>query len=241
MCVAKQESLQLTSKEGVKKVILAQFLLHEVAHHRPSKPSDAAPMTLPTKAHRMADVYKCLHQGTFGYGPAGGVKHIPSPEYFEKHLTDDYYSTTPAVDAPVLESVTPNDAIQRVNLRPYRKIFDGRDDEGFDQLKKVVMDASLIEKGSAEALRKALDCFKTLNHAKAFCIDDQCYIIPLQMVERFIEELEKYLRVNESIPLLSHSKAYHRLNRPSYVVVDLPVLEESPLAFLLDASTSRFT
>lgn len=233
MGVSSEKPGQNINKEGVAKIIRDQYLLHEVVHHLPYGLADKASAVVLTKAHRMADVYKCLHQGIFGYGPAEGVKHIPSPEYFRKHLVDDYYRIEPQSDEPVFEAVAAGNAVLRVNLRPYRKLFDGRDSDGFELLENVVMDAAQIEKGSWEALIAAVHYFKELNQERAIRIDDKCYGIPPRMVSGFIQELDNYVRNQNVIPLLSHSKAYHRLNHPSYVVVDLAVLEHSQLAFLL--------
>lgn len=237
MDVSSSEPLQLTHGVGVRKVILHQYILHEVRHHPPVESQGRETTAVTPLAHAMADIYKFLHQGTFGYGPAGGVKHIPSPEFFREHLANDYYRVEPAANAPILEPVTLDDSILRINLRPYRSVFERNEDRGFYTLEKVVLDSSMIEKGSPENLFVALSVFEDLNNKEELSIESRSYVIPPRMVDGFLRELESFIRSHGVLPLLSHSEAYHRLNRPSYVVADLAVLERSSLAFLLQQPT----
>ena len=52
----------------------------------------------------------------------------------------------------------------------------------------------------------------------------------------FFSDVQRFVKSNEEIPMLGHSETYRRLNDPSYMVADLAVLKESPLAFLLEQS-----
>jgi len=44
--------------------------------------------------------------------------------------------------------------------------------------------------------------------------------------------VNRFVRMAETIPILSHSEVYCRLNRPSDRVADLTALKHSELAFL---------
>jgi hypothetical protein len=215
--------------EGLLEVLLRQYILHEVKHHPPLLTQPDKPLKVRTIAHDMPDIYKCLHQGIFGYW-----NHIPSPEYFRKHLTDDYYNVEADPSGPVLESVTSDNSILRVNLRPYKARFPGEEEKALFMLERLVLDSSLVEKGSLEKLFDALMVFMELNRCAAFFIEHRRFVIPPARSKHFLAEMEYFLGHYGTLPLFSHSPEYHRLNRPSYVVADLAVLERSSLATLLD-------
>lgn len=210
-------------------MLLKQYILHEIEHHPalPTEPQE--PLIVQTLAHDMPDIYKCLHQGTFGYW-----NHIPSAEFFRKHLADDYYKVEASSSSPVLESVSPDDSILRVNLRPYKALFPDDEEEAFFMLEKLVLDSAMVQKGSVRRFFDALKAFRELNDRALLIIDHRRYVIPPKRVDQFLIEMRKFLDQHRTLPLFSHSAVYHKLNQPSYVVADLAVLERSPLASLLD-------
>lgn len=144
--------------EDLLEVLLRQYVLHEGRHHPPLFTQPDNPLKVRTIAHDMPDTYRCLHQGTFGH-----CNHIPSPEHLRKHLTDDYYKVEADDSGPVLESVTPDNSILMVNLRPYEVLFPGEEEKAFFMLERLVLDSSLGEKGSPEKLFNALMVFMELN------------------------------------------------------------------------------
>lgn len=223
------QRLALAEKENLLELLLRQYILHEVDHHPRPQTRPQKLMKVRTLAHDMPDIYKCLHQGTFGYWD-----HFPSPEYFRKHSADDYYSVEASDSEPVLETVTPDKSILRVNLRPFKARFPGEEDKAFFMLEDLVLESSRIEKGSPETLFEALMAFRELNRQGALIIDNRRFMIPLPRVETFFRELKQVLMQMSTLPLFSHSPEYHRLNRPAYVIADLAPLKRSPLAFLLD-------
>jgi hypothetical protein len=134
----------------------------------------------------------------------------------------------------VLETVAPDESILKVNVKPYKAFFPGEEDRAFSMLADVVLESSLIEKGSPETLFAALMAFRELNHQGTVIIDHRRFIIPVARVETFFTEMKHVVEQMSTLPLFSHSEEYHRLNEPSYVIVDFEPLRCSPIAFLLD-------
>jgi hypothetical protein len=182
-----------------------------------------------TRAMDMPDIYKLLHQGTFGYW-----EHIPSKAYFRKHLADDWESATSREEEPVLEPVTHDNTILRVNLRPYMALFPGAEGRAFFILEKLVLDSATIEKGTPEHFFSLMSAFREINRDAALIIDNRRYVIPPALVEQFFAETKGFIAHQGILPLFSHSPGYHELNNPAYVIADTIVLEKSSLAFLLD-------
>ncbi len=230
--MSRTESLKITHKEGVKEVIRRQYQLHEIKHHEQESCRRSDLVTIMPRTHTMADIYKCLHQGTFGYW-----KHIPSRQFFRNHLADEYFNVQAESDAPVLEAVTPDHSIVRVNLRPYKAAVKEYEKEAFFILEKVVLDSSLIEKGCKKEFFETLHMFKELNLAGDLTIENRSYVMSEDDVEYFLRECYKFINAHGVLPLFSHSEIYHRLNHPSYVIADLSVIKNSPLVFLLQDTT----
>jgi hypothetical protein len=230
------QSLQVFDKDGIKKVIINQYLLHEIRHHPSVSDKETRTSTVRLRAHNMADIYKCLQHCTFGYSAAAGVVQIPSRDWFIGHMTSEYFEARPDPEEPLLEFVAPDDSIMRVNIRPYRALFLDREQEGFDMLADLVMDSSEIEKGSLKQLFATLKTFVELNNGGEINIEGRSYIIPAAQINAFFSDVQRFVRGNGEIPMLGHSEKYRELNDPSYMVADLAVLKESPLAFLLEQS-----
>jgi hypothetical protein len=216
--------------ENLLEVLLRQFILHEVEHHPPPQTEPHKAVKVKTLAHDMPDIYKLLHQGTFGYW-----QHSPNREFFTKHLTDKWRAATSEKAGAVLESVTHDNTILRVNLRPYKAFFPGDDNRSFSMLEKLVLDSATIEKGNAEWFFSVMAAFRAINRQAALTIGNRRYVIPPARVERFFGETKHFIAHHGVLPRFRHSPAYRRLNRPAYVIVDTIVLKTSPLAFLLDA------
>jgi len=227
------QHLTAAETENLLEVLLRQYILHEIKHHSPS-PLKATPrkaLKVKTRAMDMPDIYKLLHQGTFGYW-----EHIPSKEYFRKHLAEDWESVTSREGEPVLESVTHDNTILRVNLRSYKALFPGEEDRAVFMLEKLVLDSATIEKGSPEHFFSVMSAFREINKQAALIIDNRRYVIPPALVEQFFTETKGFITQHGILPLFSHSPGYHELNRPAYVIADTVVLQRSSLAFLLDAT-----
>ncbi len=231
-----KKEFSITELEGVRKVMRRQFELHEVRHLEISENGPPASEPVAPEAHQMADVCKCLHQAVFGY-----YEHIPSEAFLHEHLANDYFGVVPVDDAGVLEPVSPDDRIFRVNLRPFRYAVKGHDREGLFVLEKVVLQSSLIEKGSMEDFFEALRLFKELNSGDGIRAGEATYRFPLRTVDNFLSEFYRFVEICGALPLFSHSKTYHVLNKPAYVVADLTIIERSPLAHFLGQRDGRPT
>jgi len=223
------QHLTVAETENLLEVLLRQYILHEIVHHPPLETPPRKALKVRTRAVDMPDIYKLLHQGIFGYW-----QHIPGKAYFRKHLTDDWESVTSRDGEPVLESVTHDNTILRVNLRPYKALFPGEEDRAFFMLESLVLDSATIEKGSPERFFSAMSAFREINRQAALIIDNRRYVIPPAGVEQFFGEVKHFITHQGILPLFSHSPGYHELNRPAYVIADSIVLEHSPLAFILD-------
>jgi hypothetical protein len=222
-------ALTAAEMENLVEVLLRQYILHEVEHHPPPKTIPPKVVKVRTLAHDMPDIYKLLHQGTFGYW-----QHIPSREFFTKHLIDEWHGVTSEKAGIVLESVTHDNTILRVNLRPYKALFPGEDHRALSMLKKLVLDSAAVEKGSTEWFFSIMAAFREINRQAALTIGNRRYVIPPIRVERFFAEAKQFIAHQGELPLFRHSPAYRELNRPAYVIADSIVLQKSPLAFLLD-------
>lgn len=225
------QHLTVAETENLLEVLLRQYILHEIEHHPPLETTPRKALKVRTRAIDMPDIYKLLHQGTFGYW-----QPIPSKAYFRKHLADSWESVTSREGEPVLESVTHDNTILRVNLRPYKALFPGEEDHAFFMLEKLVLDSATIEKGSPEHFFSVMSAFREINRRAVLIIDNRRYVIPPALAEQFFAETKRFIAHQGILPLFSHSPGYHELNRPAYVIADTVVLEKSSLAFLLDAT-----
>jgi hypothetical protein len=225
---------QAFDEEGIRKVMIQQYLFHEVKHHRTAGSEGAERKTATLRALNMADVYKCLQQGTFGYSAAAGVIQIPGRDWFVGHMNSEYFGARPDPHEPLLEFVAPDDSVFRLNIRPFRAILSDEEQKGFDLLTELVLDSSEIEKGSLRQFFTNLKSFVDLNNRGEFKVEGRSYILPARHVDAFFDDVNRFVRSRGEIPMLGHSETYRRLNEPSYVVADMAVLKESPLAFLLE-------
>ncbi|SPF33604.1 hypothetical protein SBDP1_1150011 [Syntrophobacter sp. SbD1] len=219
--------------EGIKEVLDLQYRLHEVGHHRLAKAADiegTGPKIVEPVAHHVSDIYKCLHQGTFGVGHS-----IDSPQGFKRRLFDEMMRTQTALAEPLLERVSADGSVIRVNLRPFRALFLGSEESGCDLLVKVCLESAPIVTGTPAGFFCALDLFRDLNKSGELISEGMIISIPEQTVEGFLREIRQLTADSGFIPVLSHSPVYRKLNNPSYRVVHLNALMRSPLATLIQS------
>ena len=228
------QSLQAFDKDGIRKVIISQYLLHETKHHTALKNGETPPATVRPRAHQMADIYKCLQHCTFGRSAAAGVEQLRTRDWLIAHMNSEYFGARPDPEQHLLEFIAPDDSVLRVNIRPYRALFQDRDQEGFDMLRDLVMDSSEIEKGSMKEFFATLKSFVEWNNGGEIHVEGTSYAIPSTQIDAFFNDVQRFMRSNGEMPRLGHSETYHRLNDPCYMVAHLAVLKESPLAFVLE-------
>lgn len=224
---------RLDARAGVRKVLLVQYLLHEIQHHA-LQPSGVGRYTvLVPKAHTLIDVYKCLHQGRYG------VAHsIDDPLGFTERLYREIMGcaqTGPPTE-PLLESVSADGRVLRVNLRPFRYQAGDEVSERADLLAEICFESARTIQGRDEQFWESLQVFKELNHAGKLRLGEYAFIFPIEVVDGFLHQIYRLLQRTRQVPVLSHSATYRMLNRPCYRVVDRWVLEKSSLSFLLNLS-----
>jgi len=216
-------------REGVRHVLLAQYALHEANHHSECVRGAAEHVPTVPKAHTIADIYKCLHQGQFGVGHS-----IEDPVKFANLLAIDLARAEPNSAEPVLENVSPIGSVFRVNLRPYRRIFAGRDEFASRLLAGLCLSSAAIQAGTRKDFIMSLEWFKDLNNSGELAIRCRSYMFPGHLIDLFLEQVNDFVKTTGSIPVLGHSLVYKKFNAPSYRVVDRAVLERSSLASLLE-------
>ncbi len=215
----------------LRQVIVQQFMLHEVEHHalQPCGARENAPIV--PVAHGLIDIYKCLHQAEFGVGHI-----IDHPEGFTHRLHQEALKDDPpeAVREPVVENLSADGQVLRVNLRALRRTFIDDVHQTMDNLAQVCIQSAQVARGVNTHFFEALDTFVILNQTGEIALAGHLFAFPSDWVETFFFELRDLMRRIRQVPVFSHSENYKRLNRPSYRVVARSILEASPLAGILE-------
>lgn len=214
---------------NLKELLMDQYLLHEVQHHAPHVFQGDESVPREPRAHSLLDIYKCLHQGEFGVGHL-----IDVSDRFRKQLFYEMARIQPTSDEPLLENVSINGTVLRLNLRPFRAIFGNDIENDCNMLAEVCIKSSEITKGDPEGFFSLLSGFRDLNRAGELRVGKAIYLFPTDMVDHFLGEVKKLAHRMGEIPVFSHSPSYRQLNEPSYRVVDVSVIRQSGLAFLFD-------
>jgi hypothetical protein len=218
----------LITREGVRRVLIEQYTFHEPKHLSEAEGGAIDQCATVPEAHAIADIYKCLHQGEFGIGHS-----IEDPFKFAGLLTAELLSARRTADEPILENVSPNGAVFRINLRPYRQRFLGRERSASGLLSTVCLNSAAAHQGSEKDFMAALEWFRDLNDSRELAIGDRFYVFPGELVRLFLLQVKDFIKTTGKIPVLSHSPVYKKFNAPSYRVVDRNTLEHSELAFLI--------
>lgn len=219
------------SEREVRKAIVRQYKLHEVPHHSGHADPKTSGRPVVPIAHTPADIYKSLHQGVFGVGHI-----IGDPTVFGNNLAKDLLQADPVADEPILEDVSLDGTVFRVNLRPYRHRFRNDENAACARLLKACLDSAEIVKGSGEHFLATLARFRDLNRAGSFVVDSMVLAFTSEGLDGFLMEVADFVQRYNAVPVLSHSAEYKRFNSPSYRVVDLETLKNSDLACLLETT-----
>jgi hypothetical protein len=221
-------------RNNIRDLLIQQYVLHEVEHHPLNASQKVGTTTAKPLAHDLIDIYKCLHQGEFG------VAHtVDDPDRFRDRLYHELLGIRPKSDEPVMENVSIDGTIMRVNLRPYRALFANDTHKACDLLTAACLKSAAVPKGNSERFRMLMYGFRELNKTGELVAGNVVYTFPSEMVDRFFEEVRDLARRLGEIPVFSHSPVYRRLNSPSYRVVDLSVIEQSALSFMLNRHDER--
>jgi hypothetical protein len=219
----------MTDSDNLRKLLIDQFLLHEVQHHEAYALQGDEEIQREPRAHSLVDVYKCLHQGEFGVGHL-----IDDPNRFQNRLLQDMLELEPRTDEPILENVSIDNAVMRLNLRPYRAFYADDIENAGQILAQVCLQSAAMAKGDTEHFFSVLKWFQDLNHAGELRVGNTVYSFSTELVEYFLQEIRNFAHRMGEIPVLSHSPNYRQLNTPSYRVVDVSVLRQSVLASLFE-------
>ncbi len=151
------------------------------------------------------DVYKLLYQGIMG------LEHlVTSPEDFAARLRAEYESVSPDAAEPLWEAVRPDEALGRLNLRPFKA---RRGD--VESLVAACLETAERIGGRTEILQAAWITFIES------CRAGQWQAFPLAAVLAFTDWLE-----DQGYPAVHHSARYVELYRPAYRLVGGALLEE---------------
>ncbi len=214
---------------ALRDLVIRQLVLHEVGHHPPAGDREDRPGATLPKAHTLADMYKCLHQGEFGIGHS-----VPNPVQFGNQLAFELLRAEAVLHVPTIESVSLDGTVFRINLAPYRTGFDGDDEAACARLLGACLRSASRPMGDTERFLDTLTLFRQLNSGSGFVAGGRVYAFDLEMVDGFLSEVAQFIEAYGTVPVLSHSPIYKELNSPSYRVVDRTSLEDSLLAYLLD-------
>lgn len=152
---------------------------------------------------RARDVYKLLYQGVFGIGHIMGDRAGEWLEFEAKNINlDDHLGD------PLLERVSFDSLMVRVNLRPYLRMRLSLS-KLFLAMKKS---AKKIE--NEKSFLKAWDVFREMVYSQVFQIDKEEF-----------EELDSEIR-REGCKPHHHSKIYRNAYHPAYRVVRRDVFED---------------
>lgn len=215
--------------DNLRKLLIDQYLLHEVQHHEACTLQGDEVVQREPRAHSLVDIYKCLHQGEFGVGHM-----IDDPNRFQKRLLQEMLGLEPTLDEPILENVSIDNTMMRLNLRPYSTLYADDIENACHILAEVCVQSTEIVKKDTEHFYSLLNGFRDLNQAGELRISNTVYIFSTELVEYFLQEIWKFAHRMGEIPVLSHSPSYRQLNAPSYRVVDVSVIRQSVLAFLFE-------
>jgi hypothetical protein len=149
-------------------------------------------------AMKPRDVYKLLYQGIMG------LEHlVVSPEEFAARLRTEYRTASPSDVEPLWETVRPDGALGRLNLRPFRM-----QQGDLESLVVACLRTAQRVWGAPEDLHGA---WRTL---VALCQSGQWEAFPLPEVLAFSARLEE-----QAYPAVHHSARYREAYRPAYRLV----------------------
>ena len=96
----------------------------------------------------------------------------------------------------------------RINLRPFRSLFMGEEENGRELLVKVCLESAAMNTGSPERFFADLEFFRVFNNAGQLEVDGRIFSFPQQTVESFLYDIGKLISASGRIPVLSHSSVY---------------------------------
>jgi hypothetical protein len=221
-------------RQSVKELIIQQYMLHEGENLHSSIQPEGKPVKMIPKAHTPLDIYKCLHQGEFG------VEHsVSDPGNFRSQLRNELNGVKPGTEEPILENVSLDGNVMRINLRPYLSIFDNNFKQGCNLLTEVCLQSADCPRGNSEHFLSALNEFRYLNQHEELIAGNLVFRFPTASVDQFLLSVKDLTHRLGEVPVFSHSGIYRQINSPAYRVIDLSVFQKSPLASMVEQYNER--
>jgi hypothetical protein len=144
------------------------------------------------------DVYKLLYQGVLG------PEHImPSSEIFSARLIDELASLDPDPSQPLLESIRPNENLNRINLRSW--LATGRD---INWLVDTCLETGKLSWGTLPELKQLWQAFSAQVESGQFST------ISADQVRALSSWLEEH-----NYPPAHHSSIYAARYKPAYRLI----------------------
>lgn len=148
------------------------------------------------------DVYKLLYQGV------RGPEHIiASPQVFAERLQAEWSAVEPADDDPLLESIHPDGALLRLNLRPFKAA--GGD---LKDLTAAYLETGQCAWGTQAELQMVWEQWVTA------CRTQSWPNLNMEALELF----SAWART-QGFPAVHHSEPYSRQYRPAYRLVAVDI------------------
>jgi len=149
------------------------------------------------------DAYKLIYQGIFG------VAHIlENREAAQQYLQTEFDAVEPSPNEPLLEEISLNGEVVRVNLRPFKA-----QQFPLHRLFEVMVQTAEEIQGSQEEFMRLWGQFTTLVREKRLAFDRQT-------LDTFDAEVRA-----ANYPPVHHSEGYKRANRPAYRVVKRSIFQ----------------
>ncbi len=153
----------------------------------------------------MQDLYKLVHQTALGSEHA-----VKDSRAVEKWLERELAEMGPGLPEPLVETLSPDGRLVRVNLRPY--VAAGGDAR---MLLAAFIQTASQARGATETLRRYWDCAEQMAHAGELPFS-------VEALRRFIKPLEA-----QGYPAVHHSETYRAAYHPAYRVIARGLLEQA--------------
>ena len=153
---------------------------------------------------QVVDIYKMLFQSVFGIQH---ILHDKAKRYLQEELST--LKMLKSSDEPLIENISIDNVMVRVNLRPFRM-------RGLssDKLFLAMIASAKEPMGTQEAFLKLWNRFKSLVEAGKLNFD-----------ESSLEDFDKKVK-RENYPPYHHTERYRRSYRPAYRVVKREVFKK---------------
>jgi len=149
------------------------------------------------------DAYKLIYQSIFGNSHL--LQHVDQARIY---LIEEFESIQASSEEPLIEPISPQGNVVRINLRPFK-----RQKKNIDGLFQAMIASARQIAGSVSEIQRVWDEFKQAVAANRLHFDDHGLI-------GFDHEIQA-----QHFPAVHHSAAYRMANHPAYRVVHAEVFD----------------